>query len=602
MILSAPNIDSKTSIPIKEAHMKRSMLFSYLIISICLILPAVMVVADDTDCPLRIVILGDRTGGHVPGIFGDIVAEVELMKPDLVLMVGDMIEGYVDDRERIVREWEVFDSLIAPLSMPIYFTAGNHDIWSDLSEEIYRERNVEPYYSIDFRDVHIVFFDNSRISTEDPPDDEQLNWLVNDLKRHHDAEYTMVFIHKPFWFENVDEGKPDTLHSIFKTYGVDAVFTGHYHEYFVGEYDGITYTGIGSSGAKVDPGPTGLQYHYAWVTIDDSDISIAIIKKGSVLAWDELTASERKEAQRLSLTAVTQRSPVVYDEKMKMIDEGVVIIVDNVTDGLFIRDSLRWKIPDGWVVNPASFPVEIDTGSRASTFFRLANKGALYPVPEYSINLPYTDDKSFTITRPLLIARTANCIAVDSTPAIDGVLSEEFWSDPITRLFSWDGGESTIDPVSFYFAYDAENLYLAAQCHESNPDSIIASVKEHDGTIYSEDCVGYFLQPDLDTAIVYQIYINPLGTVFDQLITINAKGYPHGDRDWNGEYEIKTECGDNSWIVEARIPLAQFKVAGESGKNWRLNFRRKQKRLNSSGDWQVPIEYNPETYGTLIFK
>jgi hypothetical protein len=54
--------------------------------------------------------------------------------------------------------------------------------------------------------------------------------------------------------------------------------------------------------------------------------------------------------------------------------------------------------------------------------------------------------------------------------------------------------------------------------------------------------------------------------------------------------------------LEAAIPLAQLGTSAKPGASWRLNFRRKQKRLNTSGDWQVPISYDPRSFGWLIMK
>lgn len=100
--------------------------------------------------------------------------------------------------------------------------------------------------------------------------------------------------HKPFWYETIAENKPDILHNLFRNFGVDAVFTGHYHDYFSGEYDGILYTCVGSSGGVCDPGPTGLRYTFTWVTVDKKGISISPIKMGAVLAQNEMTVAERK--------------------------------------------------------------------------------------------------------------------------------------------------------------------------------------------------------------------------------------------------------------------------------------------------------------------
>jgi hypothetical protein len=83
---------------------------------------------------------------------------------------------------------------------------------------------------------------------------------------------------------------------------------------------------------------------------------------------------------------------------------------------------------------------------------------------------------------------------------------------------------------------------------------------------------------------------------------MNEGGYMNGDRDWDGEYDIKTIHGADFWTVEAAIPLGQFGAAGLQSTKMGLNFRRKQARLSSSADWQVPIDYDPKTFGILIME
>ena len=90
---------------------------------------------DTTAEIIRIAIIGDRTGGHVPGIYGEIIERIERMKPDFAITVGDQVEGYVDDTTIMIAELREYDSLVTPLPMPLYFTPGKHDIWSDLSQE-----------------------------------------------------------------------------------------------------------------------------------------------------------------------------------------------------------------------------------------------------------------------------------------------------------------------------------------------------------------------------------------------------------------------------------------------------------------------------------
>jgi predicted phosphodiesterase len=552
--------------------------------------------------PARFVILGDRTGGHVPGLFGKALEEVESLKPDFVLTVGDMIEGYTEDTTILNREWKEFDSIMSYLTMPVYYTPGNHDITTDGMLDHYTRHAGQPYYSFDHRGIHFIILDNSRYTTTDEFSEEQLNWLIEDLQKSNEALFTMAFFHKPFWNETVVEGKPDTLHTLFVNNGVDAVFSGHYHVYFSGEYDGIIYTGVGATGAYEEPGPSGFGNHYVWVTISDEDITIAPISLGSVKPWDEVTAEENNFVYASSRTVISFTEPFTAEDKMSVKAENYEVMIRNPHSEIAMAESLAWKMPLGWSVEPKKLAINIDPLDSAVVHFMVTNDDDIYPVPSLSVKFPYAEGKSAVATTSLRIARKAYCNPVSEGFEIDGKVTEDFWQNPVTRLYSRDGDKSPVDSVYFYFGYDENNLFLAAVCRESQPDSIMASITEHDGPVYGEDCVGYFFRPFAGQDTAYQIYFNPNGAVFDQVIYNDDRGYWTGDRSWNGEYEVKTFHENGYWSVESRIPLKQFGAKLEKGLKWGVNFRRKQKRLDTAGDWQTPIDYNPDTYGILIMK
>lgn len=552
--------------------------------------------------PLRFAVLGDRTGGHQPGIFPQIVTETGRMKPDFVLTVGDMIEGYGNDTLRIKQEWEEYKSLLEPLTMPVYFTSGNHDIWDSTSLGLYRRYIGEPYHSFSTKGIHFICLDNSRYATVDSFPEEQMEWLIDDLERNKDALYKFVFIHIPYWIKTIARGKPDTLHSIFLRYRVDAVFTGHYHDYFSGTFDDIVYTSLGSSGGQTSPGPTGLKYHFVWVTVDRDGVSIAPVKMDAVLPWDEVSAEEYIFTRKAKYQAIRcEKVPVGEDLKVPLTD--VALAITNFSDSLTIEDTLHWDVPTGWTVNPTLLPVEIEPLNTYTSNFTVKSTGNLYPTPTASVMYPYARGKKFDIEHTLQVSRTVYAYETTTPAVIDGKLKEAMWKHQVTGLFAPDGsGTSTTDPVSFYFAWDEKNLYLGAKCVERQMDSIVATATEHDGAVYAEDCIGYFFQPDVDDGPIYQIYFNPLGVAFDQKILVEEKTPVAVERDWNGTYEVKTFRGNDHWSIETRIPLEQLSAEGRSGETWGINFRRKQKRLNTSADWLVPTGYDPETYGILIMK
>lgn len=553
--------------------------------------------------PVRFAIIGDRTGGAVPGIYEKIVTEVERMKPDFVFTVGDMIEGYTDDTILVKQEWEEYKSIISSLSMPIYFTPGNHDIWSDTSLIFYQRYIGKPNYSFNYQGIHFTIIDNSRYDSIGGMSKEQFDWVVNDLKKSRKAKYTIIFFHKPFWYETIAKSKTDLWHSLFINYGVDAVFSAHNHYYYSEKDKDILYTAVGSSGGSYnEPGPTGLGYHFTWVTVNDQGISVAPIKMGSVLPREEVTVADLKSIEKLILSGISFVKPVSVNENLTIGDSIVEIKFWNPNTDLILEDTMNWEVPEGWTVQPKTMQLKIEGQESTMVKFRIKNKGKLYPVPILIAKFPYAMGKNYTVKKPLAVARKTNCYRIGTPPVIDGNISEQVWDKPVKKFYTPSGSPMTIDSVNFYFAYDDNNIYVAAHCKESKIDSIYAKVTEQDGAVYGEDCIGYFFCPDLSKGIVYQIYFNPIGTAFDQKIIFKTDGEFEVDRAWNGTYEVKVVKGDKYWSIEARIPMDQLETTLASGQQWLVNFRRKQRRFNSSADWQVPISYDPKTYGFLIMK
>ena len=551
---------------------------------------------------IQFAVLGDRTGSHTPGTHEKIVDQIERLKPDFVINVGDMIEGYTDDTSQVIKQWEEYRTIMEPLTMPIYYTPGNHDIWSDVSFEIYERNFGNPYYSFDYEKLHFVILDNSRGESSSELSEEQIKWLIKDLKKHKKARRTFVFFHKPFWFESIGDNESDTLHSLFRNYGVDAVFTGHHHVYFSGKFDEILYTNVGSSGGGMEPGPSGFGYHFVLVTVEQEEITIAPIKMDGVLPWEEVTVSEMKLVSRLSLKGIDFESSVPLKEDLSIEDDKVSVKLTNLNPTSILDDTARWDIPEGWTVEPSKLPMRIMPGDSAIAVFHVEKQGKLYPLPSLSGRFPYSEGKSCEVKKSLNVARKAFCNRAESSPIVDGNISEPCWKDPVSHFFAPNGNPMMIDSVFFYFCHDDSNIFVAAHCKDSKIDSMTATVTEHDGAVYGEDCVGFFLQPDRKRRLVYQIYCNPVGSVFDQKITVNPDGDIDADREWNGMYEVKIKKGSDFWIVEMRIPLGQFNITLERGHQCGLNFRRKQKRFASAADWQVPISYDPSTYGILVMR
>ena len=558
---------------------------------------------DLTKYPVRFAIIGDRTGDEVPDIYPQVVAEIERLKPELLMTVGDMIEGYTENIETLDREWQEYFEVIKPLTMPVYFVPGNHDITTDGQLESYRKwTKSEPYYSFDYEGLHMVVLDNSRIEFSYEFDEEQVNWLTDDLEKHQDAAFTFVFYHKPLWYRTLGDGKPDKMHEIFVKYGVDVVFSGHFHRYFTGEYDGIKYVSLGASGGRQYGIPGDPGFHFMWVTVSD-EIAMAPIKMNAVLPWDEIdvaTVRNYETARHLGITFTN--AAAVAENSLNVAKSAISVEVRNFNEEFRLADTVDWTVPDGWTVEPREAWVEAAPGGSATLTFDVSCDGELYPLPEFCVDFPYMDSSVNRAEKELRVARRVACPTVVKPLTIDGVVDESIWHCYHGRLLEQDGKEAIVDSAAFYFAHDQENVYFAAHCVENRMDSLYADLKEHDASVYGEDCVGFLYRPGGSRGPIYQLYVNPLGTTFDQEIKRESDGYWEGYESWDGEYEIATRKGAGFWEVEIRIPLSQFEAVAGSGEAWDFNFRRKQRRLDASGGWQVPHTYDPNSFGKLVME
>ena len=190
--------------------------------------------APNSEKAFSFVVLSDRTGGHVAGEWEQAIEETNLLKPDFVICVGDLVEGYTLDEKLLDTEWNEMDAYIAKLDAPFFFCPGNHDVECEkkdvenVSRKVYLRRhgvNGKTYYSFDFRGCHFVVLDS--VEADDNPvfAEEQLSWLKQDLAKSAASRHFFVFYHYPLWEEPT---KWNPLRDALPR-GKTTIFNGHWH-------------------------------------------------------------------------------------------------------------------------------------------------------------------------------------------------------------------------------------------------------------------------------------------------------------------------------------------------------------------------------------
>src|SRR5947208_2429233 len=91
-------------------------------------------------------VISDRTGGHRAKVFSQAVARLNLLQPEFVLSVGDLIEGGNKKPEQLAREWEEFDGYVKQLQMPFFYVPGNHDVGNKTTDGVWQKRLGRRHY------------------------------------------------------------------------------------------------------------------------------------------------------------------------------------------------------------------------------------------------------------------------------------------------------------------------------------------------------------------------------------------------------------------------------------------------------------------------
>lgn len=247
-------------------------------------------------------VVSDRTGGHRDKIFSQAVQRVNLLQPQFVMSVGDLIEGYTTKEEAIKTQWDEFDGYVKKFEMPFFYTPGNHDLTNKTMVTKWGERYGKKYYSFTYKNVLFL-----SLCSENPPDGmgtidkEQQDWVAKTVAGNKDVKWTFVFLHKPIWTDKdlAKNGWAEVEKSLAgRKY---TVFCGHVHRYQRFERNGAEYYQLATTGGGSRL--RGVEYgefdHVAWITMKKDKPLIANIMLDGILPADLKTPeSEEKGVVR----------------------------------------------------------------------------------------------------------------------------------------------------------------------------------------------------------------------------------------------------------------------------------------------------------------
>lgn len=244
----------------------------------------------------------DLNGGEREGIFNVAAVQLALLKPDFIVSVGDLIDGYTEDKTRLEEQWDSFDKRAEKAGAPIFRVGGNHDLSNVAMRERWAERYGPRYYHFLYRDVLFLVLDSEDFSETMiqqiyQADDEtyeamietrvgeigaeQSQYFEQVLAANPDVKWTFLFMHKPTWLR--EDGRGLTRVETALGERPYTVFNGHFHNLLHTTRNGMDYIMLGTTGGSQNPLKANAFDHLTLVTMDTSGPTISHIRMDGLL-------------------------------------------------------------------------------------------------------------------------------------------------------------------------------------------------------------------------------------------------------------------------------------------------------------------------------
>ncbi len=357
--------------------------------------------SDDPD-KFSFAIIGDKTGGGKDKwhIFDRAIAEINALKPDFAIMVGDLIEGYTTDLKQIESEWEEFWEHQSPLEVPFIPLPGNHDITNRLMYDYWVENLGRTYSAFTYKDCLFLMLNTEEKHGLPKTSDgwwenwfgtRQIEYALTQLEKHKDVRHTFVLLHKPAWLYE-DSGWPEIEAALSgREY---TVFAGHYHNLTLHTRDDHRYFVLGATGGAFTPRATkefGAFDHYSIVTVDGGDVGVAIIEPGNVHPSDISTA-EFKE----NLTSLLRfKSDFEVNRKQPPSRGRVEVLLQNTLEKP-VSAEIVFSSNTNWRVKPPIITFEAQPGEGAESTVQFScSSNELLPLPTYGYAILYGGEQLY---------------------------------------------------------------------------------------------------------------------------------------------------------------------------------------------------------------
>lgn len=540
---------------------------------------------------IRFAIMGDRTGGMLPGVFERGVEKVNLLQPEFVLSVGDLIDGYTTDPDVWNAQWNEFDAIIDGLDTRFFYVPGNHDISNELLLDEWKRRRGAPYYHFVYKNVLFLI-----LHTEDGPgvtagiSNQQVAYVQRVLDENTDVRWTFVFKHRPLWhyddqlgYESIEQALSGRNYTLF---------SGHHHHYYHTRQQSMKHYILGTTGggSHLRGWEFGEFEHITWVTLPvDGEPVVAHLELDGIHDESIVTEKNYSLVQALRLGQWANIPAVFTTERNPNYVEVPVTISNSEASPLHVTsyfesfENIRFA--------PEVLSVVIPPQQDTTVLVRIepVDRLNLHTLNESGINLSFkatyeTDNGSLTLPTSKRLTFDWNHTLSRSTQLhrVDGDLQE--WEDsqfttiknPVFAHEDWDWKGPEDGWFRFAVAESSDSLLVAIEAHDDRllgikSDSLVA---HQDQFFIHLDGTGNSRNPDIPDRLYGSDWVDP--SYFLQLRV--APGRNPGEAlvqsntsDLQISAGVTVDETDGTIRVEVAIPFSYLSQGNSTSPSFRFN-------------------------------
>jgi len=263
-------------------------------------------------------VFSDLTGGERERVFEIAVAQLNLLRPEFIMNVGDLIDGGTENLDEVAAQWDSFDERAERATAPVFYAGGNHDLTGSVLQGVWDERVGRRYYHFVYKNALFLVLDTEDNTPErtqeifeirkagidvymnEGPEAfaeteyanlpekssgnltvEQSSYFVDAISNNPDVRWTFLFLHKAPW-ERAEETNFAAIEEslVNRPY---TVFNGHIHAYEYMNRVGRDYIRLATTGGEHFPHLPASFDHVTLVTVDNDGVDIANLKMSGIL-------------------------------------------------------------------------------------------------------------------------------------------------------------------------------------------------------------------------------------------------------------------------------------------------------------------------------